>query len=100
MYVTDCADRVIIGGGTPRSPSWNQALASCIVALKRAREISQFTSKQCNHRRGRFPAVAAGFAYGPAATERGHTRERLRRIRRIRNTRSMLGRGLALAVVI
>lgn len=64
MYVTDCADRVIIGGGTPRSPSWNQALASCIVALKRAREISQFTSKQCNHRRGRFPAVAAGFAYG------------------------------------
>lgn len=64
MYVVDCADRVIIGGGTPRGASWYEAAANCVVALKDARETCQFTSKQSNHRRGRFPVAAAGFAYG------------------------------------
>lgn len=65
IYVVDSANRVIVGGGTPQDQEgWRAVVEAGAAALVRARAACSFTEKQRFHRRGAFPTLAAGFAYG------------------------------------
>ncbi len=63
--MVDGAKRAIVGGGMPHDESgWREVVEGSAAALVRARAVCSFTDKQRVHRRGTFPALAAGFAYG------------------------------------
>ncbi|KAJ8487289.1 hypothetical protein ONZ45_g14393 [Pleurotus djamor] len=64
LCMVDCMDRVVVCGGTPRDDSWPNVATACAESIEEARSRCQFTDKQRSHRRGAFPALAAGFAFG------------------------------------
>lgn len=61
----DASRRLIVGGGSPRTPEWQGVSKRCAEALDDTRiKCGSFTTKQSNHRRGKFPALAVGISYG------------------------------------
>lgn len=65
----DSQGRIIGGGASPRDPTWAQVTLDASNAVKQARNIARFSDKQKQHRRGSFPAMAAGISYGGGQTQ-------------------------------
>ncbi|KAJ8473445.1 hypothetical protein ONZ45_g16297 [Pleurotus djamor] len=64
LQVVDQHDRIVLCGGSPRDETWSDVAAKCAQRIEAARHDCTFTDKQQRHRRGAFPALAAGFSFG------------------------------------
>ncbi|KAI0634444.1 hypothetical protein C8Q77DRAFT_1217593 [Trametes polyzona] len=66
MPLVDAHDRVfmVLVGSPADEKGWSQVNMDVQAAFEEAREQYQFTAKQVDHRRGAFPAFAAGISYG------------------------------------
>ncbi|KAJ8496339.1 hypothetical protein ONZ45_g12491 [Pleurotus djamor] len=64
LCMVDSFDRIVVCGGTPRDESWPAVANGCAEVIELARSKRNFPADALEHRRGPFPALAAGFSFG------------------------------------
>lgn len=63
--ITDHSGRVIaVLAGQPDDPTWNTVNEDASNLLEDLRPKCKLTKEQCQHRRGKFPALSIGISYG------------------------------------